>query len=165
MSKSNVIELTGEVKLQTGKDYPVVNDIFGSEVPYCEIWTDNPELNEQVTETLGYVSLDKQVERLIEAGESLIVTRLREGTYSNEEGDEEFHNCVVDDLSMKSYDELVKLQRETADNFYIKKAALSHMIKQKKLEQDSSNIEEGKEVTKPEATKTSLTDSHLHEES
>lgn len=165
MSNSKEILTDGEVKLQTGKDYPVVNDIFGCEVPYCETWTDNVDLNVQVTETLGYVPLAKQVERLIEAGESLIVTRLREGTYSNEEGDEEFHDNVIDDLSLKSYDELVKLQRETANNFYIKKAALSHMIKQKKLEKDSSTIEEGKEVTKPEAKKTSLTDEQLHEES
>lgn len=129
MAKNDKIEV---------KDYPIVKEKFGCEVPYCETWTDNEELNVQVTETLGYVPLDKQVERLIEAGESLIVTRLREGTYSNDEGDEEFHDNYVDDLSMKSYDELVKLQRETADNFYIKKAALSHMIKAKKANEELS---------------------------
>lgn len=131
------------------KDYPIVREITGCEVPYCETWTDNEEINVQVTETLGYVPLSKQVERLIEAGESLIVTRLREGTYSNEEDDEEFHDNYVDDLSMRSYDELVQLQRETSDNFYIKKAALSHMIKVKKVEQELSMNDPQKASERP----------------
>lgn len=128
---------------KTEKDYPIcfANSKSGSEVSYMENWTDSEEKNVQVTETLGYVSLDKQVERLIEAGESLIVTRLKEGTYSNEEGDEEFHDSPVDDLSTLSYNELVKLQNDTADNFYIKKAALSHLIKQKQKEEDLSRLQ------------------------
>lgn len=97
-----------------------------------EKWTNDKDINEVMVDTLGYIPLDKQVQRLIEAGENLIVTRLKEGTYSNDFDDNEFHESPLDDLALLSYDELVNLQKETKSNFYTKKAVLSKLIKDKK---------------------------------
>lgn len=104
---------------------------FGFPVNAFELWTQSDDLNPKMVETLGYIPIEKLIERSINAGEDLVLARLKEGMYSNEEGDEEFHDSPLDDISLLSYDELQNLQRETADNFYIKKALISSMIRQK----------------------------------
>lgn len=147
-------------KEEIKKEYPLcfASSGSGSEVTFVESWTSNKNANQRCTETLGYVPLEKQVKRLIEAGENLVVTRLKEGTFSNDEGDEEFHDNPLDDISRLSYDELVNLQKQTSENFYIKKAAISKLIKDKKSEKEFSTFEEGKEGIKPQAIKPTLSD-------
>lgn len=105
---------------------------FGAPVRPVEKWTRSEELNEIRVETLGYIPVNKLVERAIQAGEDLVLTRLKDGTYSNEEGDDEFHDSPLDDIGTRSLDELYELQRSTAENFYTKKAILNAQIRQKK---------------------------------
>lgn len=104
---------------------PIVSICFGKIVDSLERWTENKDVNVRVTEELGYVPLSKQVERLMQAGEDLIYTKLAEGTFSNDEGDEEFHDSFFDDISSKSYDELQKMYLDTKENFYQKRAVIA----------------------------------------
>lgn len=129
---------------------------FGAPMKAVEMWTESDDLNPKMVETLGYVPIEKLIERSIQAGEDLVFSRLKEGMYSNEEGDNEFHDSPFDDISLLSLDELQNLQRETADNFYTKKALLASMIRQKneqkKEEQELSTTPvEAKADNKPQA--------------
>lgn len=108
--------------------------VFGRKVSIAEEWTTNEEVNVEKTDTLGYIPLAKQVERLIQAGEDLVYTKLREGTYSNDENDTEFHDNLLDDFALRSLDELENMYNETQDNFYTKKALLSKVIRDKSKE-------------------------------
>ena len=117
---------------------PFKTIVYGTPVCRSETWTEDNELNKKMTETLGYVPIEKMVERAMQAGENIVLTRLREGTYSNEEGDEEFHDNPLDDFSSMGIDDLRNLQRLTAENFYIKKAAIASLIREKTLKEQSA---------------------------
>lgn len=129
---------------------------YGSSIKAVEMWTEADDLNPKMVETIGYVPIEKLIERSIQAGEDLVFARLKEGMYSNEEGDNEFHDSPFDDISLLSLDELQNLQRETADNFYTKKALLASVIRQKneqkKQEQELSTPQvEAEAINKPQA--------------
>lgn len=137
MANKEFIEQDEQFYVIESECRPIKHIVYGSPVCKAETWTEEEELNPKMTETLGYVPIEKIVERAIQAGENIVLTRLREGTYSNSEDDEEFHDNPLDDLSSMGIDELQNLQRQTAENFYIKKAALASLIREKLLSEQS----------------------------
>lgn len=132
---------------------PIVSICFGKFVDSLERWTENKDVNVRVTEELGYVPLSKQVERLMQAGEDLIYTKLAEGTFSNDEGDEEFHDSFLDDISSKSYDELQKMYLDTKESFYQKRAVIAAAARRSLKAEEKEKSEELSTTAPGAATK------------
>lgn len=107
---------------------------FGKRPSSVEKWTLDKELNNRVTDELGYIPVSKQIERFMQAGEDLLYTKLADGTFSNEEGDEDFHDSFLDDISSKSYDELQNMFLATKENFFSKRAIIASAMRRAKSE-------------------------------
>lgn len=110
--------------------------VYGEPVSPSEGWTADESVNKVMVDTLGYIPLEKQVQRLIEAGENLLVNRLSDGYYSNSDT-EEFVISPLDDIGTKTLDELYELQKSTAENFHIRKAVINKFVKDKLAEEEA----------------------------
>lgn len=114
---------------------------FGKRPSSVENWTLDKELNNRVTDELGYIPVSKQIERFMQAGEDLLYTKLADGTFSNAEDDEEFHDSFLDDISSKSYDELQNMFLKTKENFFSKRAIIASAMRRAQTEQSRNKAD------------------------